>query len=62
MPAQAARPSPRPIGSFPSWCRSQAAEARFKLYSGGHPLQLSALPVLTDLNVRCAPVLESHTG
>ncbi|RWB78985.1 MAG: hypothetical protein EOQ50_04005 [Mesorhizobium sp.] len=29
-----------------------------KFYSGGYPPWFSALPVLTDLNVRCAPVLE----
>ena len=37
------------------------AEAGWKLYSGGHLVAFSALPVLTDPNVRSAPVLETTT-
>jgi len=33
-----------------------------KLYSGGHLTRFSVLPVLTDLNVRCAPALETHAS
>jgi DNA-binding protein HU-beta len=36
-------------------------ETVWKLYSGGHLMAFSALPVLTDQNVRCAPVLETTT-
>ncbi|AZO66725.1 MAG: hypothetical protein E5Y88_10315 [Mesorhizobium sp.] len=36
-------------------------ETVWKLYSGGHLVAFSALPVLTDPNVRCAPVLETTT-
>ncbi|RUW59030.1 hypothetical protein EOA16_25095 [Mesorhizobium sp. M7A.F.Ca.US.008.03.1.1] len=43
--------------TFPS--TSTAAETVWKRYSGGHLKAFSALPVLTDLNVRCAPVLET---
>ncbi|TIN36950.1 MAG: hypothetical protein E5Y32_27585 [Mesorhizobium sp.] len=38
-----------------------ALETVWKLYSGGHLMAFSALPVLTDQNVRCAPVLETTT-
>ena len=38
-----------------------ALETVWKFYSGGHLMAFSALPVLTDLNVRCAPVLETTT-
>jgi len=33
-----------------------------QFYPAGHLLQVSALPVLTDLNVRSAPVLETRTS
>ncbi|QKC85816.1 hypothetical protein EB232_33605 [Mesorhizobium sp. NZP2077] len=33
-----------------------------KLYSDGHLTQVSALPVLTELNVHRAPVLETHAS
>ncbi|RWQ67487.1 MAG: hypothetical protein EOS86_05250 [Mesorhizobium sp.] len=36
-------------------------ETVWKLCSGGHLMAFSALPVLTDPNVRCAPVLETTT-
>ncbi|RWF65747.1 MAG: hypothetical protein EOS26_29960 [Mesorhizobium sp.] len=36
-------------------------ESVWKLYSGGHLMAFSALSVLTDPNVRCAPVLETTT-
>ncbi|CCV06679.1 conserved hypothetical protein [Mesorhizobium metallidurans STM 2683] len=36
-------------------------ETVWKFYSGGHLMAFSALPVLTDPNVRCAPVLETTT-
>jgi hypothetical protein len=37
----------------------QELESVWKLYSGGHLPAFSALPVLTDPNVRYAPVLEN---
>ncbi|CAH2395706.1 hypothetical protein MES4922_130110 [Mesorhizobium ventifaucium] len=36
-------------------------ETVWKLYSGGRLMAFSALPLLTDPNVRCAPVLETTT-
>jgi hypothetical protein len=38
---------------------SEWLESVWKLYSGGHLPAFSALPVITDPNVRCAPVLEN---
>jgi hypothetical protein len=35
------------------------SESVWKLYSGDHLPAFSALPGLTDPNVRCAPVLEN---
>jgi hypothetical protein len=53
------------MGRMRALCRppgrngSEWLESVWKLYSGGHLPAFSALPVLTDPNVRCAPVLEN---
>ena len=41
---------------------NQTLETVSKFYSGGRLTRLSALPVLTDLDVRSAPVLESRAS
>ncbi|RWA65698.1 MAG: hypothetical protein EOQ27_04035 [Mesorhizobium sp.] len=38
------------------------ADARCQFYPSGHLPRVSALPVLTDFNVRSAPVLETRTS